>query len=416
MNSSIVKVETVERERKIVLPEGAVLSSQGIAQNQSASGRVRQVLYVIDQLCQLGGAERVLLEIIRRLPADRFRCSVVTFQINPGLKALEDIPCPLRVLSLRRTYDLSAVRGAILLRNLVRRENVSIVHTFFETSDLWAAPIAKLSGCPVLVSSRRDMGILRSRKQRLAYPLVSRIFDRVLAVSNEVRAYALEHDHLHPERVETLYNGVDLEALDAQQSTANVRASLGIEPASLVVATVANIRYVKGIDVLARAAARVRREYPRAVFLVVGGVLEPETFAKLQALVNSLGLRDKFRFLGAMSNPYRVLAASDVFCLPSRNEGFSNALIEAMGASLPCVATKVGGNAEALTDNVNGFLVESEDVASMADRLVRLLRETELRRRMSQAARRTVESRFSVSAMISRLTDIYDELLAAKNV
>jgi glycosyltransferase involved in cell wall biosynthesis len=354
--------------------------------------------------------------MIRRLPSDRFRCSVVTFQIEPGLKAFENGSSPIRVLPLRRTYDFGAIKTALRFRDIIRRENVSIVHTFFETSDLWAAPIARLSGCPVLVSSRRDMGILRTRKHHFAYPIVNRLFDRVLTVSDEVRSYALNHDHLAPQRVETLYNGVDLEALDVKAAEVSPLLGLGLKSTSLVVSTLGNIRHVKGIDIFARAAARVCHVYPDAVFLVVGGVLEPETFRKLQALVDSLGIKDNFRFLGTMSNPYPVLAASDVFCLPSRSEGFSNALIEAMGSRLPCVATRVGGNAEALTEGVNGFLVENEDTDAMADRLLRLLRDPNLRRGMGQAARRTVETRFSMNAMMSRLTEIYRELLAAKNV
>jgi len=415
MKNTMETPQTIGQGDKIAHTE-VRWTDQESSSNKVVSGKVPHILYVIDQICQLGGAERVLLEMIRRLPPDHFRCSVVTFQTEPGLKALQNVSSSLRVLPLRRTYDINAIRTALLLRDLIRRENVSIVHTFFETSDLWAAPIARLSGCPVIVSSRRDAGILRTRKHHLAYPIVNRLFDRVLTVSEEVRSYALYHDHLHPERVETLYNGVDLEMLDAKAAEDSARLSLGLKSTSLVVSTLANIRYVKGIDVLARAAARVCAACPDAVFLAVGGVLEPETFRKLQALVDSLGIKDNFRFLGTMSNPFPVLAASDVFCLPSRSEGFSNALIEAMGSRLPCVATRVGGNAEALTEGVNGFLVESEDADAMGDRLLRLLRDPKLRRGMGQAARQTVELQFSMNAMMTRLTGIYQELLAAKNV
>jgi len=415
MKNTVETARTLEQREKIAATQ-VLWSDQKSSLDKVVSGRVPHILYVIDQICQVGGAERVLLEMIQRLPRDHFRCSVVTFQIEPGLKALENITSPLRVLPLRRTYDISAVRTALLIRDLIRRENVSIVHTFFETSDLWAAPIARLSGCPVLVSSRRDTGILRTRKHHLAYPIVNRLFDRVLTVSEEVRSYALNHDHLPPERVETLYNGVDLEALDAKAAEDDARTNLGLKSTSFVISTLANIRYVKGIDVLARAAARVCFACPDVVFLVVGGVLEPETFRKLQMLVDSLGIKNNFRFLGAMSNPYPVLAASDVFCLPSRSEGFSNALIEAMGSRLACVATRAGGNAEALTEGANGFLVESEDADAMGDRLLRLVRDPKLRQGMGQAARQVVESRFSMSAMMTRLTGIYHELLAAKNV
>jgi len=415
MKNTTETAQTTERGEKITHTE-VRWTDQESSSNRVVSGKVPHILYVIDQICQLGGAERVLLEMIRRLPPDHFRCSVVTFQIEPGLKALENVSSALRVLPLRRTYDINAIRTALLIRDLIRRENVSIVHTFFETSDLWAAPIARLSGCPVLVSSRRDTGILRTRKHHLAYSIVNRLFDRVLTVSEKVRSYALNHDHLPPERVETLYNGVDLETLDSQAAEDDGRLSLGLKSTSLVVSTLANIRHIKGIDVLARAAARVCHACPDTVFLAVGGVLEPETFRKLQALVDSLGIKDNFRFLGTMSNPYPVLAASDVFCLPSRSEGFSNALIEAMGSRLPCVATRVGGNGEALTEGVDGFLVESEDADAMGDRLLRLLRDPKLRQGMGLAARKTVESQFSMSAMMARLAGIYRELLAAKNV
>jgi len=415
MKNTMDTAQTIEQGEKIAHSE-ARWTGQKSSPSKMAPGKVPHVLYVIDQIRQIGGAERVLLEMVRRLPPDQFRCSLVTFQIEPGLKALENVSSQLQVLPLRRTYDISAIRTALLIRDFIRRENVSIVHTFFETSDLWAAPIARLSGCPVLVSSRRDTGILRTRKHHLAYPFVNHLFDRVLAVSEEVRSYALTHDHLPPERVETLYNGVDLQTLDAKAKEDGMRLGLGLKPTSLVVSTLANIRHVKGIDVLARAAARVCLACPEAIFLVVGGVLEPETFRKLQALVDSLGIMNNFRFLGTMSNPYPVLAASDVFCLPSRSEGFSNALIEAMGSRLPCVATRVGGNAEALTEGANGYLVESEDAEAMADRLLLLLRDPKLRRGMGQAARQTVESNFSMDAMMTRLTGIYQELLAAKNV
>jgi L-malate glycosyltransferase len=415
MKNTLETAQTVEQGEKITGSEVPSTKQEPLSSKVTCR-RVPHILYVIDQICQLGGAERMLLETVRRLPPDRFRCSVVTFKIEPSLKMLENNPLPLRVMPLRRTYDINAIKTALWIRNLIRREDVSIVHTIFETSDLWAAPIARLSGCPVLVSSRRDMGILRTRKHNFAYPIVNRLFDRILTVSEEVRSYTLNHDHLSPERVETLYNGVDLEALDAKAAEGSARLNLGVKPASLVVSTLANIRHVKGIDVLARAAARVRTVYPDVVFLVIGGVLEPETFRKLQELIDSLGVKENLRFLGAMSNPFPVLAASDVFCLPSRNEGFSNALIEAMGSRLPCVATRVGGNAEALNESVGGFLVESQDADGMADRLIRLLNDPKLRRTMGQAAREAVESRFSLHATMTRLTEIYDELLAAKNV
>jgi glycosyltransferase involved in cell wall biosynthesis len=373
------------------------------------------VLYIIDQICQLGGAERVLIDIARRLSPQRFRCSIVTFGVERSLEALKNVSCPLHVLPLRRTYGLQAAKTALQLRALIHTENVSIVHTFFETSDLWAAPVAKLSGCPILLSSRRDMGILRTRKHQLAYPLVNRVFDRVLAVSDEVRSYALNHDHLPPDRVETLYNGVDVNELDRKAQEFDARERLALSPGVPLISLLANIRPVKGIDVLVRSAALVCQEFPAAVFAVAGGVLVPGAFAELQALVRSLGLQNNIRFVGQMPNPYPLVAASNVFCLPSRNEGFSNALIEAMACRLPCVATNVGGNAEALQEGRQGYIVASEDHQALAERILRLLRDPRLAKKMGLAGRERVTVRFSVNGMMLRLMQIYDDLLAAKN-
>ena len=370
------------------------------------------ILYVIDQLCGMGGAERMLIEIVRRLDPQRFRCSIVTFQVDPKLDALQRITCPLHILPLRRTYDFNALRMAFRLRKLIHSENVSLVHTFFESSDIWAAPVARLSGCHALVSSRRDMGILRTRKHEIAYRFVNPLFKRVLAVSGEVRSYCLNHDHLPPQRVETLYNGVDLDELSTRAVEFDARQKLLLPSDAPVISTVANIRHVKGLDVLVRAAAIVCREFPKAVFVIVGKVLVQETYADLQALIESLRLNNNVKFTGQLPNPYPVLRASDIFCLPSRNEGFSNALIEAMGSGLPCVATRVGGNPEAIDEGKNGFLVDSEDVNSLADRILQLLRDPARRREMGESARAEVEKRFSIEAMMSSLMSIYDELLA----
>lgn len=370
------------------------------------------VLYVIDQICEMGGAETALLRIVRALTSSPFSCSIVTFNAEPGLEALKDLPCPLHVFPLHRTYDLNALEVALRLRKLIHDKNARIVHTFFETSDLWAGPIAKLSGCPILVSSRRDMGILRNRKHELTYPIVNRFFNRVLAVSDEVRSFCLSHDNLPPERVETLYNGVDLDEVAAKAECYDARSRLGIDVGTPLISTVANIRPVKGIDVLLRAAGVVCREFPEATFLIIGSTLVPDTYADLESLVESIGIRANVRFLGQISNLFPILRESNVFCLPSRSEGFSNALIEAMACGLPCVATRVGGNPEALTEGAEGFLVESEDYELLADRILRLLRDPQKAMQMGKQAHNTVEVRFSMRAMMTRLVQIYTDLLA----
>ncbi len=371
----------------------------------------RQVLFLIDELCSLGGAEGALLRTVRLLPPDRYQCLVATFRVNPKLEILGEFPCPLHVFPLRKTYDWNALRTALRLRRLIRSENVAIVHSFFETSDLWGGPVAKLSGCRVLVSSRRDMGILRSPKHRFAYRVLSPLFDQVQTVSEEVRRFSILEDGLDPGKVVTLYNGIDVERIAAANGTERLRASLDLGGASPLVVTVGGIRRVKGMDIFIRAAALVCKEFPRAAFLVAGEVREPEHFQELQRLARELGVASNVRFLGACGEVFSLLKMCDVFCLTSRSEGFSNALLEAMACGLPCIATRVGGNGEALEEGRSGFLTPSESPQIVAERILTLLRQPALARDMGRAARETVAARFTDRVMIEELVKLYDRLL-----
>ena len=372
------------------------------------------VLFIIDELCEMGGAERVLLKMVRLLPHERFRCSILTFRINEQADALKDISCPVHVFPLKKTYDWNALRVARQIRQFIRKEKVSIVHTFFETSDLWAGPIARLSGCPVLISSRRDLGILRSRKHRIGYKLMGSLYDAVLAVSPQVRDFCIERDGLEPARVRTLFNGIETESVLQFHNRHVMRQQMGIAQDATVIATVGNIRRVKGIDVLIQAAASVCQKHPRTMFLIVGRKSEPEYCQELENRISSLGLSENFRFLGSREDVFAILRMSDAFCLPSRSEGFSNALIEAMACRLPCVATNVGGNSEVVKHGETGFIVESEDCQDLAKRLTCLLDDPSLATEMGLRGEEIVQSRFTVEAMIGGLVQVYQELLNQK--
>jgi glycosyltransferase involved in cell wall biosynthesis len=372
------------------------------------------ILFIIDELCEMGGAERVLFKMIRLLPRELFRCSLMTFRINREAEEVKKISCPVYVLPLRKTYDWNALKVAKQIRQFVRREKVAIVHTFFETSDLWAGPIAKLSGCPVLISSRRDLGILRSRKHRIGYKFFRGIYDSVLAVSPQVREFCIEQDGLDPAKVQTLFSGLEIEKVTKATNRMLMRRRMNIPETAQVITTVGNIRRVKGIDVLVEAAALVCRKYPNALFLVVGRKSDEAYCRELEKKISWLGLSANFAFSGSSDDVFSILRMSDVFCLPSRSEGFSNALIEAMACRLPCVATDVGGNREVLEHGQTGFIVASEDPQDLAARLVCLLDDPSMATEMGLRGEEVIRNGFTAEAMMKNLIGVYQRLLAAK--
>jgi glycosyltransferase involved in cell wall biosynthesis len=380
---------------------------------QPVSPGRRHVLFITDTFHGgLGGAEGALIRIVKYIPHERYRCSVITFASDqPSRDEGGSVPCPLHVFPMNRTYDWNALRMAWRLRRFIRDERVSIVHTFHETSDLWGGIVAKLSGCKVLISSRRDMGILRRPKHSMLYRRLAPIFDQVQTVSEQVREFAIREDGLEPSRVITIHNGIELDRFRAPVDLDALRRSLAAEGASHLIATVGNIRPVKGCDVLIRAAAIVCREFPRAAFLVIGNPHDPDHARHLEQLAGSLGVAPNVLFLGRRKDVPSLLRLCDVFCLLSRSEGLSNALLEAMAARLPAVATRVGGNPEVVEDLRSGFIVESEDAPAAAERILTLLRNREQARRMGQAGEHIVDTRFSARAMVERIVNQYDALL-----
>ena len=360
----------------------------------------------------LAGIEGVLLKIMRLIPPDRYRFSLATFSLGRAVPDAGQLRCPLHVFPLKKSYDWNAIRMAGKLRRLIRSENVSVVHTFLESADIWGGLVAKLSGCPILISSRRDMGYFRSKKHGLGYRVINPLVDQVQAVSEEVRSFLIRRDGLDPQKVVTVYNGVEFERLAAANGVDELRTKVGLDLGDPVITTVANIRPVKGLDVLIQTAATVCRELPRARFLVVGEVIDRPYFEQLQEQVRMLHLTDNVIFLGRSDRVPSLLKLSTLFCLLSRSEGFSNAILEAMATGLPCVVTKVGGNGEAVEEGRSGFLVKSEDAASAADRILTLLRDPQRAKQMGEVGRSVVASKFTAQAMALRWATLYDELVA----
>lgn len=373
------------------------------------------VLYLIDSIIAMGGGEGALLKIVRNLPRNRFRCSLAVFKPGMLYDLFERAGCPVYVFPVEKILSLKAFKAGRQLREFMRQQNVDIVHTFFETANLWGALVTKLGGSrgsrPVLVSSRRDMGILRLAKHRMAYRLLHPLFDSVVAVSKPVREACIRDEGIAPERVITLHNGVELDKIESINDAVNVRSTLGLSDANRVVISVGHIRRFKGFDIMIRAAAKVCREFPETVFVIAGAFYERNHVSELIGMANSLGISRNIRFIGSLDDVSSWLKASDIFCLLSRSEGFSNALVEAMACGLPVVATRVGGAEETITEGRDGFLVDSEDADAAAEKILILLRNGEMARKIGAEARETVRRSFSAESMGKAHAEHYERLL-----
>jgi glycosyltransferase involved in cell wall biosynthesis len=383
------------------------LPIEGLVLNDANHSALPHVLLVLDEFPKaLGGGERIVLKLAALLPQYGYRASILTFSAHPESAALKSPPCPIYLLPLQRTYDLTALRASLEFRHFLRLQQIEIVQTFFESSDIWAGFVTKTMSHAKLIWSRRDMGILRTRKHHIAYRLMAGVPDAVFAVSEQVRRHCIEVDRIDPDRVLTIFNGLNLSDWNASKPAKN--------SGELLVTTVGHIRRVKGHDIFIKAAASIVPLFPKVLFSIAGDVLEPEYFTELQVLVRDLNLSDHFHFTGGVTDLNEHLSAADIFVLPSRSEGFANAIVEAMAASLPVVATDVGGNAEAVKDGVSGFLVPSEDPAALSAAIIRLLSDPSQAKAMGIAGKALAAEKFTMEVMMDRTAGAYDNLLSRR--
>jgi glycosyltransferase involved in cell wall biosynthesis len=237
-----------------------VLPIAGASPNDASHSRLPHVLLVLDQFPKtLGGGERIVLRLAALLPKYGYRVSILTFLVHPECNGLTSASCPIYVLPLQRTYDLNAFCAVLEFRRFLRFQRIQIVQTFFESSDIWAGLVTKMTSNAKLIWSRRDMGILRTRKHQVAYRLMAGVPDAVFSVSEQVRRHCIEVDRIDPARVHTIYNGLDF----ADKHTVGRYARV---PGEVRVTTVGNIRRVKGHDIFIKAAAVILPRFSRNLF------------------------------------------------------------------------------------------------------------------------------------------------------
>jgi glycosyltransferase involved in cell wall biosynthesis len=289
----------------------------------------------------------------------------------------------------------------------------SIVHFFLPASYQLGGPISLLSGRSIRIMSRRSLNNYK-RGNRALEGLEAWLHKRMDVLLGNSAAVVAELRNEAPAstQIELIYNGVNTPNPQSTSAT-EIRDSLKINPDQMVLCVVANLIPYKGHMDLLNAIHLVEKELPRNWVLLLAGRddgLGPE----LNNLLVELGFSDRVIFLGSHSNIPALLQASDVFILPSHQEGFSNALLEAMVAKIAIIATDVGGNAEAIEHGVSGLLVPPRDPASLGEAIATLTNDETKRAVFATAAAKRAGHHFTLKACIDHYDKLYTSLLAQR--
>jgi sugar transferase (PEP-CTERM/EpsH1 system associated) len=372
------------------------------------------VLHVIHHLFT-GGMENGLVNLVNRMPADRFRHAVACIEDYSDFRKRID-RADVEIVALNRSR-IGHWRMRERLYRLCRRLRPAVLHTR-NMSALDALLPARIAGVPRCVHGEHgwDVADLRGERRRsvLLRRLHAPMIDHYVTVSRDLERYLMKRVGVSPARITPICNGVDT----VRFAPRNGR-SVDVMPQALrgddlvVVGTVARMQAVKDHATLVRAVAMLVAESPalasrlRLAIVGDGPLLEPT-----RALVSSLGLDAQAWLPGARDDVPDILQAFDLFVLPSLAEGISNTLLEAMASGLPVLASAVGGNSEIVDDGHWGRLFAAGDVAGLAGLLRSYVADERMRRAQGAAARRAAVERFSLDTMVNRYQTLYEGLCA----
>jgi glycosyltransferase involved in cell wall biosynthesis len=360
-----------------------------------------RVCFMIDRLTR-AGTESQLLALIRELDRTKVQPTLVLLDGEDDLsRALEPANCPVLRLGVRRLFGLRAMNAARQLRSFFRRTRPDVLQVYFMDSAYFGVPVAKLCGVRKILRVRNNLGYWVTRKHRTLGRMIRPFVSATLTNTEAGKSKLVDAEGHKPDRVEVLENGVD---------TARYNRFLlpDTSKKTVRVGCVANLRPVKNIDGLMRAAKVALAKFPQLVFEVAGDGEQREELERLHA---ELGLGDRFKLRGSVSDVPAFLRSVDIAVLPSHSEGMSNALLEYMSAGRAVIATDVGANAKLVTDRKHGRIVPKGDEGAIVDALGELLANPLRAASYGAAARTRVETNYSRGAMRARFEEYYAGLV-----
>lgn len=351
------------------------------------------------------GTEGQITKLIKNMNRKIFECHLGLFQDSEWIKSNKN-GFNIFLIGTASLRKLNFYKGIVRFYTYIRENNIDIVNAYFPTSITIGVIIPKIANVKYIVSSRRDMGFWRNIFMRGVLGISNKFVTKFLVNSNVVKNNIVLNEKIDPNKVEVIYNGLEIQNVNENIKN-EIRSKLHIENKYIVVGTVANLnRKVKRIDVFIRSAKIILDINPFVKFIVVGDGHLKEKYCELSY---QLKINDKMIFIGSVKNPQNYASIFDIAVNSSDSEGFSNAVLEYMALGIPTVATDVGGNSEIISHMKNGILVPSGNPQKMANAVLDVIKDRNLREYISVNAKNRARE-FSLSLMVARHEDFYKKL------
>ncbi|MBN1872334.1 MAG: glycosyltransferase [Candidatus Omnitrophica bacterium] len=364
-----------------------------------------KVAHIITDL-DIGGAEYMLLKVLRNFEDSRFSHFVVSLLPNTPLREkIESEGVKVYTLGVNK---ISFVASLPRLISILKSERPNIVHNYLFHADILGRIAARISGVPIVISSLRNENI-GGKFREMSLRLTDFCVSKVTAVSREVGRAHVKKGVTREDKIKVIYNGLELTEDDTADNL-RLRKEIGLGQDTYFILTVSNLEKKKGHIYLLEALRILKQRGYDFKSVIAGSGRERR---RLERQITKMDLVDRVALLGRRDDVNRLLKAADIFVLPSIWEGLPNALLEAMAAGLAVVATDVGGVTEALANNDTGLIVPPRESKTLSEAIEILFNDKSLRDRLSRNAATYTNERFNIKRTVSDTKRLYEELLDA---
>ncbi|MBI4689216.1 MAG: glycosyltransferase family 4 protein [Nitrospirae bacterium] len=379
----------------------------------SLGGLGRQAQLLSEKIHEKGVKIFVITRKMKGIPEQDYRKDIEIIRIwTPcaNVSVLEEVGIKSLLISL--FFSLGCAW------NLFKKRNAyEIVHFHGARAALFFnIPVLKLLGKKILAKVSAANHALEAGSLKGNYLFLGNLLawlvrkvDIFIATSDEIRN-SLLHDEITGDKIVRIPNFIDMSKYSAIKDTQKdiLKGQFGIE-GKIIVTFSGRIVPRKGVEVLLRAWDRITKEFNNAFLLILGS---GSSLHEMGKIVSMLKMEESVNFLGWRSDTNDFLNITDIFVLPSLQEGMPNSLLEAMAFGLPCIASRIGGAVDVIEDGISGILFESGNMSELASAMVRLLKDEKLRKRLGEEARKRIEDSFSIDSIANEYVKLYQKLIA----
>ena len=354
------------------------------------------LLHLITSL-NIGGTEKYLLTIAKR---QKTRYNLFVGFLKERGKMADELE--------REQIPVYYLGNPGRLYRFLRKENIHLLHTHLYRANILGRPIGRAAKVPIILSSQQSIDGWKRFYHFWLDGWTSRFARYIIANSQAARKVLINRERISKRKIRVIYSTIEASTLSFQANRAKVKKNIGLKDNTIIIGCIARLHPEKGVQYIPAIGQKLKRRIPHRKLLIIGdGPLRK----RLENQIADLGLSENILFLGWREDVGDLLSIMDVFFLPSQEESFPRAVLEALTMGRPVVATDVGGVGEIIQDRIHGLLVPPRNPDALAQAILRMLENRKEAREMASRGRRRVETHFPLNRMLKKTEGLYRDLI-----